>query len=335
MWYLAIIIYYAYARPIRAIWSEYTPIEQTGEILLWLMNLGFVIFEALEVKEVGVKKYINLKNQNYANIFDISISLLWFVLFVFRVVFFFMELDFEEGSATDGQQAYLFLFAFQILLLTIRSLFLFLNSRYLGTMVRAIKLMFAEIVKFLVILTITLFGFLFGLWFLIAANDCNSTNPEDEDDCDQDFEGQNLGRTLKYMFQVFIGTGDLGGVVDQGIGIWFMLLVTVLGTLVLNNLLIALMTTQYENVQEDAKKFVIYNQVETTYDLIRRGRAMPPPLNILVCCDFLLWKTCVFTLFLSSLSLIARVHVHSRCFQSGSSYIHGVSCSSFAASAVL
>ena len=40
----------------------------------------------------------------------------------------------------------------------------------------------------------------------------------------------------------------------------------------LNNLLIAVMTTQYDEVLEDAQNFVIYNQVEATYDLVHRGR---------------------------------------------------------------
>ena len=105
-------------------------------------------------------------------------------------------------------------------------------------------------------------GFVFGIWLIAAANPCNAPGAMDEDeDCDLDFEIDTMSHTAKYMFQVFIGTGDLGGVVEQGIAILFMAVITVFGTLLLGNLLIALMTTQYENVEADAKSYVIYHQV--------------------------------------------------------------------------
>lgn len=60
-----------------------------------------------------------------------------------------------------------------------------------------------------------------------------------------------------------------------------MVIATLFGTLILTNLLIALMTTEYENVQEKAKDEVIYNKAELTSDLSKRSRLMPPPFNIL------------------------------------------------------
>ena len=115
-------------------------------------------------------------------------------------------------------------------------------------------------------------GILFGLWFIVLINDGESG----------DFEVGSIGDGLKYVFQVFIGTGDLGGVGDQTIGIIFMVGATFFGTLILTNLLIALMTTEYENVREKAKQEVILNQIELTFDLSIRSRSMPPPLNIIV-----------------------------------------------------
>eukprot|EP01084_Bolivina_argentea_P150327 262534_1 len=61
-----------------------------------------------------------------------------------------------------------------------------------------------------------------------------------------------------------------------------MVLATIFGALILTNLLIALMTTEYENVQEAAKGEVIYNKADLAYDLSNRSRLMPPPLNIVV-----------------------------------------------------
>lgn len=73
-------------------------------------------------------------------------------------------------------------------------------------------------------------GFVFGLYLISAANDCNAADPEDQHgDCDMDFEVSDFARTFKYVFQVFIGMGDLSGVVAQGIAIFFMIAVIILG----------------------------------------------------------------------------------------------------------
>ena len=59
---------------------------------------------------------------------------------------------------------------------------------------------------------------------------------------------------------------------------------TVFGTLILTNLLLALMTTKYDDVRERAAAEVMCNQAELAYDLTTQtSRLMPPPVNILVC----------------------------------------------------
>eukprot|EP01084_Bolivina_argentea_P174522 302309_1 len=42
------------------------------------------------------------------------------------------------------------------------------------------------------------------------------------------------------------------------------------------------MTTEYENVREQAQQEVVFNQTELTFDLSNRSRLMPPPLTIIV-----------------------------------------------------
>merc|ERR1719229_1708131 len=99
-------------------------------------------------------------------------------------------------------------------------------------MIRAVRLMFVEIFRFFLILGLLMVGFVIGLWLIAAANECNAPGAMDEDDdCDLDSEVDSLKHTIRYMFQVFIGTGDLGGVVEQDIAILFMCGVTVFGTL--------------------------------------------------------------------------------------------------------
>eukprot|EP01084_Bolivina_argentea_P150325 262530_1 len=69
---------------------------------------------------------------------------------------------------------------------------------------------------------------------------------------------------------------------QEPLAVIFMVGATIFGALILTNLLIALMTTEYEHVQEAAKGEVIYNKADLAYDLSNRSRLMPPPLNIVV-----------------------------------------------------
>ena len=61
-----------------------------------------------------------------------------------------------------------------------------------------------------------------------------------------------------------------------------MILATLFGALLLTNLLIALMATKYEDVEEVAKQEVIFNQASLTQNLSDQSRFMPPPLGIIV-----------------------------------------------------
>ncbi len=63
---------------------------------------------------------------------------------------------------------------------------------------------------------IPIIRFLFGLWSITAINKCAHGNDGNEDgECD-DFEVVTIFHGLIYVFQVFIGTGDLSGT-GQGI----------------------------------------------------------------------------------------------------------------------
>ena len=73
-------------------------------------------------------------------------------------------------------------------------------------------------------------GFLFGLWLMTAANYC--AQPDDPDAYEiwvekygelcEDYRVNDLWEGLIYVFEVFISTGDLSGVVQEPIAILFM-----------------------------------------------------------------------------------------------------------------
>jgi len=166
-----------------------------------------------------------------------------------------------------------FLFAFQIFALTLRMLTILNTTTYFGKMLKIIKLMCIETIKFLIMYFIYIVGFWCGIWMIIIAN---------SGDEDEDFEPEDRWESLIYTLQVFIGTGDLNGVVSQKIAQSYMVIATIFGTLILTNLLIALMTTKYEEVSEKAEAEVMLNQTELAYDLsTQTSRLMPPPLCII------------------------------------------------------
>ena len=74
--------------------------------------------------------------------------------------------------------------------------------------------MFVEIFKFMLIYVIALLGTLFGIWFIVITNEnTNTESPPNED-----FAIDSIWNGLLYVFEVFVGTGDLSGVGDQTIG---------------------------------------------------------------------------------------------------------------------
>ena len=125
--------------------------------------------------------------------------------------------EFDFQNVHTSQNVYLFLFGVQIILLVMRGLALYSNTIYMGTLLKIIKLMLIEILKFLSIFLIIMMGFVFGLYLMNAANECRSDELQDdhEHDCSE-YEVLTLSDAIQYVLQVFLGLGDFDGVVDQG-----------------------------------------------------------------------------------------------------------------------
>ena len=134
-----------------------------------------------------------------SNILDMFICFIWVILAALRIGFIISRVSFNIEDVTAAQQVYIFGFGIQIILLTLRGLSLFSNTIYIGTLLRVIKLMFIEILKFLSIFVIVMFGFVFGLWLINAANACEGPDA----DC-SDYELGTIRDAIIYVFQVFI-----------------------------------------------------------------------------------------------------------------------------------
>ncbi len=64
------------------------------------------------------------------------------------------------------------------------------------------------------------------------------------------------------------------------VGLVYTLAFIIIGTIILMNLLIALMTSSFERVKNNSIAQGAYHRAESAYDLSNRGRYMPPPLNM-------------------------------------------------------
>eukprot|EP01083_Nonionella_stella_P242799 846647_1 len=275
-----------------------------GWIAFWLCNAGFVAYELSEFSDKG-RQYFSVTA--IMNVWDIIISIIWVILFILFTVEkgrqrFFLD-DHEEyddddtlvpsfdGSGTpapsfditspsnfidnfnsDLREFFSFLWAIQLFFVATRFLTLFQNTKYLGSLLKIVQKMFTEIIKFFSVAIVVVFAYIFGFYFIFGFNLVNINGEEND-------PAQDFWPTMLYTFDEFIA-GGTGEYTDNHVVPFFAIFITLIGFLVLTNMLIALMTTEYEQFQGIAQLEIAYMWTETCYDLAHRDRLMPPPLNL-------------------------------------------------------
>ena len=256
------------------------PYQEFGVIegILWLFNLGFIVYELQEMIDSGVATYFSFATNGYLNLFDFLISLNWIIIFIVRFI------PTQSTSHDDPVTViYMLLWAIQCVLLSIRLLTLFKTSKHLGVFLRMLQLMFVDVCKFAVVLMIIFFGFLFGTWFIVA---------DDYEDADVSQQLDDVKGTALYLFQTLVGQQDWEVVQangDHNVGTarsnilqGIIIIFTIIGAVLLLNLLIALMTTTYDNVEGISKHERAYVKAQEASDLLHRGRFIAPPFNLIV-----------------------------------------------------
>ena len=53
--YLIYVAVYTYSRPINGEYETWSTSELIGEIVLWIMNYGYIVYELNEIKERGYR----------------------------------------------------------------------------------------------------------------------------------------------------------------------------------------------------------------------------------------------------------------------------------------
>ena len=300
--YIVYLIYIAF----YILYEPVYPEDPVGidELLLWICNVGYILNEVLEFLDQG-RQYFAVNG--LLNYFDIIISFFWMVLLGIRIHSFIVGeeingvwispyqqggLEGDEYESLDQynmnfwivSRIYTTVWAAQLVLLCFRSLAVFLSSQYIGILFRMLELMMGQIVRFGLFIMTVLIGFLFGLYYID-----NIPNRSDIGDSDND----GVYDHFLYLFTSLVGMAEVEThlkvgdeldeedpmkIVAQVYSIFFI----IFGTILSMNLLIALMTAEFDRVRSRANTEYAYARATLTYDLSHRNRFMAPPLNIFV-----------------------------------------------------
>ena len=285
------------------------------EILFWIMNAGYIAYEISEMMHKGSKYF---SADSILNVFDVIISLNWIILASIR---FFPQFWFGleycatttsddtahedygtvNGCTRDSHNStlvliYMAIWSIQSVILWVRVIGLFQRTEALGPFLRVLVQIFKDILSFFFLAVVVFIGFIFALYFIIAG-DLDNTYSEAADDDDQlsTYLASVKGCAF-YLIQTFLGQQDWEVItanesyhfgsnrsrLTEGL----VLIFVVFGTLLLLNLLIAVMSNTFNTQQSRAQKELAFSRLETTFDLANRGRLMPPPLNLFA---ILLW----------------------------------------------
>ena len=281
------------------------------ELLMWLANGGYALFEIMEMTFRGIEYF-----SDSTNYFDMGIMLNWTILFFTRLYVTTSDLEDDltarEARNTEWTVFYMTIFAIQIIILYCRIATIFTRSKTLGPFIRMIGGMMDDIINFGFITMIFFLGFTFALRYILATD----IVPEDIDEnCGSEADLSNYYQVTLYVFITLMGQQEWSAFDEtdcfsaerEAVATCLLIAFCVLGTVLLFNLLIAMMATTYEDKLDAKSKEVNFSRTEDIYSLGHRPAIIPPPLNILVFGLAVIWY--FFELIVFALSC-AKYHVN-------------------------
>ena len=200
---------------------------------------------------------------------------------------------------------YMALWSIQIIILWVRIVGLLQRTEMMGPLLRMMIYVAKDILQFLILVVAISTGFLWAVYYIVGGDidrdvTCDALLEEYQwDDCEEASEAINSVRGITiYLIQTLLGqqdwevldTNELYGFERGRAQLLTMCILgyVICGTILSLNMLIAIMTTSFDLLNEEAKQQLAFLRVETTYDLAHRGRMMPPPYNIFVLAVWLL-----------------------------------------------
>eukprot|EP00485_Elphidium_margaritaceum_P010787 CAMPEP_0202689798 /NCGR_PEP_ID=MMETSP1385-20130828/4982_1 /ASSEMBLY_ACC=CAM_ASM_000861 /TAXON_ID=933848 /ORGANISM="Elphidium margaritaceum" /LENGTH=1408 /DNA_ID=CAMNT_0049344987 /DNA_START=72 /DNA_END=4298 /DNA_ORIENTATION=+ len=292
--YLGLFSYVTYLRLYDYSNLSNNPIEAG----LWVSSVGYVVSEVLEFVD-SPKEYFS----SMANYFDVLITINWLVLCYLR----FSETDLQYGDngtldevAQRNQRTteiYMAIWSLQCVILWTRVASLFKISQRAGPLLRMIMNMLGDVANFFLIWILFFIGGAFAAYYIIG------------DDLAL-IDGVELGTLSScafYIFQTLLGQQDWDksrSIVEvdengedyeifdetrsnllQALLCWY----AIFGSVLLLNLLIAMMAASYEAVKDQALQELNKQKVDTIFDLDKSRAIIPPPLNVVAYFVFAYW----------------------------------------------
>eukprot|EP01083_Nonionella_stella_P075424 205042_1 len=254
------------------------------EWIMWVFTVGYLSAEITQLGFYG-KDYMT----SVGNILDVTILINWAIIGALRFHCVVRgHADECIGHDSINVLLHMFFFCVQVVILWSRIALLFRTSNTLGPFIAMLPGLFKDIAIWMFLLSIFFLGFGFGSNYIIAGD-----IPE----------LHHFELVFEYTFITLLGQSDWtyldhDETSTTGLGpsrslllkmiMWAFALV---GTVLLVNLLIAMMASTYEHLREDKTKFVNFARSSQIYTSAYRYAVIPPPLNLIVFVVAALWGT--------------------------------------------
>jgi len=311
------VMYMAYVCVVSAVVYETnydlsSPIS-TLEWTMWIFNAGFIIGEITQMAFDGLGYLTDV-----GNVFDVLIMINWALLAMCRFACKNVYSDSEQCNASttlsyhDGftvedahtrnrpaVMLYSTIFCAQICILWSRVCLIFSTNRNVGPFVSMIPGMVTDILKWAFVLSIFYIGYSFGTYFLIAGDVTEACGVDDG-------SLDTFSVVAEYNFILLMGQSEwsvleANDCMSPGRSLvvkLYMYGFSILGTVLLLNLLIAMMASTYEKIREGTAKQVNFARAEETFGMSHSNAIIPPPLNVIVFALSILWFAAEFLLML-------------------------------------
>eukprot|EP01083_Nonionella_stella_P291162 990764_1 len=267
--------------------NVFAPLGES-EILFWIFNGGYVLYEVMQYGSKPSEYFSHTSNR-----FDFLISIVFICSFSIRMASAHkgapcndeipQHID-HDGEVDDSLHVpcwygsaeniiFTMLWVIATITLYLRLLLFCVLSNTLGPMVRIIFNMKTDIFTFFAIMFCVFIGFMIALMFL-------------NKDLHGDFE--DAGASILTLFMALLGEFDFEGFVEPtpetdillGIAHIFVIFYLIVASLVLLNILIAMMAKTFDTTYDDATSTIIFSKFELALELNRSTNFIPPPLNV-------------------------------------------------------
>eukprot|EP01084_Bolivina_argentea_P123568 218973_1 len=275
--YLGYLMLFTYLSVNRfRVYDDPTPVE----CIFWVLNLGYVLYEVQMFFSNGAKQYYS-EAQNY---FDTLISIVFILSFSIRMY------ALRVGKPCEGyienteypcyvedniHNMFIILWSIGTVTLWLRIINFFVLSHKLGPLVQMIFNMMGDVIRFFVIMGVLFFAFTMCLMYTMG------------DIYDAFDSPLNAGITL---FRALLGDFDFDGFKDDDhttdeallfFGLLMMLIYLIIGSIVLLNLLIAIMAKTFDTIEETTRQSITFSKFKLAINRDSTASFMPPPYNVI------------------------------------------------------